>query len=138
MVWTHILLSNDSLLCFLLSSIKIPPISSAEVHHEGVQSELCLWRQGELVCQIEKYFIIPVFKDPLSNLIDLFLKTCLVLKNKSIELKVINTVINFKWLVFWLSWASITPEILEYIYADNFHALSCYPWGVTWACTQCM
>ena len=47
----------------------------------------------ELVCQTKKYFVIPVFKDPLSNLIDLFLKICLVLKNKSIKLKVINTVI---------------------------------------------
>ena len=46
--------------------------------------------EGELVCQIRKRFVIPVVKDPLSNLIDLFLKTCLVLKNKSIKLKVIN------------------------------------------------
>ena len=106
-----------------------------KLHHEGVHSAC----EGELVCQIEKYFVIPLCsKDPLSNLIDLFLKTCLVLKNKSIELKVINTIINFKWLIFWLSWASITPEILEYIFADNFHALWCYPWGVTWVCMQCM
>ena len=39
---------------------------------------------------------MPVFKGPLSNLTDLFLKTCLVLKNKSIKLKVIITIINFK------------------------------------------
>ena len=30
--------------------------------------------EGELVCHIGKYFVIPVFKDLLSNLIDLFLK----------------------------------------------------------------
>ena len=52
--------------------------------------------EGELIYQIKKYLVIPVFKDPLSNLIYLFLKTCLVLKNKSIDLKVINTVFNFK------------------------------------------
>ena len=64
-----------------------------KLHHQGVHSAC----EGELVCQIEKYFVIPLCsKDPLSNLIDLFLKTCLVLKNKSIELKVINTIINFK------------------------------------------
>ena len=52
--------------------------------------------KGELVCQIGKYFVIPVlFKDLLSNLTDLFLK-CLVLINKVIKLKVINTVINSK------------------------------------------
>ena len=37
-----------------------------------------------------------VFKDPLSDLTDLFLKICLVLKSKCIKLTVINTVINFK------------------------------------------
>ena len=58
--------------------------------------------EGELVCEIEKYFVISVFKDLLFNLIDLFLKTCLVLKNKSVKLKVVNTVINFKWLAFWV------------------------------------
>ena len=36
----------------------------------------------------------------MSNLIELFLKTCFVWKNKSIKLKVINTIINFKRLVF--------------------------------------
>ena len=35
--------------------------------------------EGDLVLQIKKYLVIPVFKDPLSNLIDLFLKTCLAL-----------------------------------------------------------
>ena len=52
--------------------------------------------EGELACQIGKYFVIAVFKDLLSNLIDLFFKTCLALINKAIKLKVINTVINFK------------------------------------------
>ena len=64
-----------------------------KVHHEEVHCELYL--QGELVCQIKEYFLIPVFKDALSNLIDLFFKTYLVLKNKSIKLKVINKAINF-------------------------------------------
>ena len=50
--------------------------------------------EGELVCQIGKYFVIPVFKDLLSNLIDLFLKHVLI--KKPIKLKVINTVVNFK------------------------------------------
>ena len=50
----------------------------------------------KLVCQIKKYFVIPVLKGPLSNLINLFFKTCLSLKNKSIKLKVINTVIRLK------------------------------------------
>ena len=31
--------------------------------------------EAEIVCQNKKYFVIPVFKDNLSNLIDLFLKT---------------------------------------------------------------
>ena len=31
--------------------------------------------EAEIVCQNKKYFVIPVFKDHLSNLIDLFLKT---------------------------------------------------------------
>ena len=52
--------------------------------------------QGELVCQIEKHFVIPVLKNLFSNLTDLFLKTCLVVINKAIKLKVINTVMNFK------------------------------------------
>ena len=51
--------------------------------------------EGEFVSQIKKYFVVPVFKDPLSNLIDLFFKTCLVLKNKSVKLKIINKAINF-------------------------------------------
>ena len=41
--------------------------------------------QGELVCQIEKYFVIPALKDLFSNLTDLFLKTCLVVINKAIK-----------------------------------------------------
>ena len=32
-----------------------------------------------------------MFKDPLSNLIDLLLETCLALKKKSIKLREINT-----------------------------------------------
>ena len=50
--------------------------------------------EGELVCQIKKYFVIPVFKEPLRNLIDYF-KNMSCLKHKSIKLKLINTVINF-------------------------------------------
>ena len=89
--------------------------------------------EGERVCQIEKYFVIPVFKDPLSNLIDLFLRTCLVLKNKSIKLKVIKAVTNFKWFVFWVfvfltnyillcfdNLYVVNKTIFLYIYSRNF------------------
>ena len=47
-------------------------------------------------------YVVPVSKDPFSNLIDLLLKTCLVFKNKCVKLRVIKTVVNFKWLVFWV------------------------------------
>ena len=52
--------------------------------------------EGEIVCQSAKYFAISVFKNLLFKRNLLVFKTCLVLINKAIKLKVINTVINFQ------------------------------------------
>ena len=99
-------ISNVVFFLFYTSGDNLITINTAELLQSKIISVIqsCTTREcdlnfpceGELVCQIEEYFVIPMFKDPLSNLIDLFLKTCLVLKNKSIKLKVINRVINFK------------------------------------------
>ena len=35
------------------------------MYHQGVHPEPELACEGELVCQIKKDFVIPVFKDPL-------------------------------------------------------------------------
>ena len=69
-----------------------------KLHHEGVQSELCLWRRTCL--SYWKIFCNPCVQGPFVKFDWLVFKTCLVLINKAIKLKVINTVINFKWLVF--------------------------------------
>ena len=68
-----------------------------KLHQEGVHSE------RELVYKIKKHLIMPVFKSIFLNLIDLFLKTFLVLKDKSIKLRVINTVMNYKCWSFELT-----------------------------------
>ena len=71
--------------------------SHVKLHHEGVESELCLWRRA---CLSDwKIFCNPCVQGPFIKLNWLVFKTCLVLINKAVKLKVINTVINFKWLV---------------------------------------
>ena len=72
--------------------------SYVKLHHEGVESELCLWSR---TCLSDwKMFCNPCVQGLFVKPNWLVFRTCFVLINKVIKLKVINTVINFKWLVF--------------------------------------
>ena len=72
------------------------------LHHKGVYSELCLWSRicswnWQISCNLYVYT-----HSHFAKLNWLVFKKCLVLKNKSIKLKIINIATKFRWLVIWV------------------------------------